>query len=584
MDVLSLTEEQFNARLCSHISIIYQHTGSESLAKEIIAIFKDNKPKGTLNNAKIAQTIWSERDVYLITYADSIHNGDEKPLKTLYKFLMKYMRGVINTVHILPFFSYSSDDGFAVIDYKKVKPEFGDWVDIKGIADQFKLMVDLVINHISSKSEWFQQFIRGERPGCEYFVVASPSDDLTRVVRPRTSPLLRETKTNNGNRFVWCTFGHDQVDVDFSNPDVLLEYLSILKFYLTKGIQVIRLDAVAFLWKEIGTTCINLPETHEIVKLLRLVVERYYPNTVFITETNVPNLENLKYFGNANEAHIIYNFSLPPLLLHALWKGNAEQIMRWSMTLPPAPVGCTYLNFTASHDGVGLRPVEGILPDSEIDGLVADMHKFGGESTSRAITDVGERPYEINITWFEAMKGNMHGVDSLQFERFLCSQVVMLGLEGIPAFYLHSMLAAENDYEKYTETHHKRSLNRKKWTLEQAEARINDFTATSSKVFYELKRLISIRNKQAAFHPNATQFTLKLGPSIFGFWRQSMDRTQSIFAIHNVTASEQEIYLSSINLICTDTWVDLIAWDTLDLSVDRLIMKPYQCLWITNKS
>ncbi len=583
MDVLSLTDEQFTARLCSHISIIYQDIDSDSLAKEIIAVFEENKSNVILNDADNSQASWNEQDIYLITYADSIVSNNEKPLRTLNKFLMKYMRGVINTVHILPFFPYSSDDGFAVIDYKKVKPEVGDWSDITYISKQFKLMADLVINHISSKSDWFQQYIKGEKPGCEYFIEASPDDNLTKVVRPRTSPLLLEVETISVNKFVWCTFGHDQIDVDFSNPDVLLEYVSILHFYLTKGIKVIRMDAVAFIWKKIGTSCINLPETHEIVKLLRLVVERYFPNTVFITETNVPNLENLKYFGNANEAHVIYNFSLPPLLLHALWKGNAEHLSRWSMTLPPAPVGCTYLNFTASHDGIGLRPVEGILPENEIDDLVADMHKFGAESTSRAISGTAERPYEINITWFEAMKGDSQGADLWQFERFLCSQIVMLGLEGIPAFYLHSFLAAENDSENFAKTHHKRALNRKKWSLEQAEARINDFSTVSSKVFFELKRLISIRAKQAAFHPNSTQFTLKLGPSIFGFWRQSMDRTQSIFAIHNVTASEQELYLSNINLICTDTWVDLIAWDVLDLSANKVILKPYQCLWITNR-
>lgn len=583
MDVLSLTDEQFTARLCSHISIIYQDIDSDSLAKEIIAVFEENKSNAILNDADNSQASWNEQDIYLITYADSIVSNNEKPLRTLNKFLMKYMRGVINTVHILPFFPYSSDDGFAVIDYKKVKPEVGDWSDITYISKQFKLMADLVINHISSKSDWFQQYIKGEKPGCEYFIEASPDDNLTKVVRPRTSPLLLEVETISVNKFVWCTFGHDQIDVDFSNPDVLLEYVSILHFYLTKGIKVIRMDAVAFIWKKIGTSCINLPETHEIVKLLRLVVERYFPNTVFITETNVPNLENLKYFGNANEAHVIYNFSLPPLLLHALWKGNAEHLSRWSMTLPPAPVGCTYLNFTASHDGIGLRPVEGILPENEIDDLVADMHKFGAESTSRAISGTAERPYEINITWFEAMKGDSQGADLWQFERFLCSQIVMLGLEGIPAFYLHSFLAAENDSENFAKTHHKRALNRKKWSLEQAEARINDFSTVSSKVFFELKRLISIRAKQAAFHPNSTQFTLKLGPSIFGFWRQSMDRTQSIFAIHNVTASEQELYLSNINLICTDTWVDLIAWDVLDLSANKVILKPYQCLWITNR-
>jgi len=353
---------------------------------------------------------------------------------------------------------------------------------------------------------------------------------------------------------------------------------------MEQRIRIIRLDAIAFLWKELGTSCINLPETHEIIKVFRLIIERYYPNALFITETNIPNIENLKYFGNSNEAHIIYNFSLPPLLLYTIWKGNADVLEKWSMSLPPAPIGCTYLNFTASHDGIGLRPAEGILSDSEIDSLAGGMQSFGGEVTSRSINEANERPYEINITWMDSMSGTFSGKDDFQIDRFLCSQTIMLGLEGIPAFYIHSLLAGENDYEKYAATKHKRSINRGQWDYETLNEILADYTSKTCKIFHDLKRLISIRSKQAAFHPDATQFTLHLGSSIFGFWRQSVDRQQSIFAIHNVTSSEQRVSIANINLICTDTWVDLIAWDTVDLSRETIKLKPYQCLWISNKS
>jgi len=581
MDVLRITKEEFRKRLDSHIEKIYGEEISEEIVARILNVFHDLRAADFDNNAYEA---WSEKDTYLITYGNSVLSGSDKPLEVLNQFLIKYLKGIVSTVHVLPFFPYSSDDGFAVIDYKEVNQELGDWKDIKIISQQFDLMADLVINHISSQSKWFQQFKNNQEPGCNYFVEADESDELLKVVRPRASSLLQKIDVLEGNKKVWCTFGADQIDLNFSNPDVLLEFIHILRFYMENGVRSIRLDAVAFLWKKIGTSCINLPETHEIIKVFRLVIERYFPKTLFITETNIPNIENLKYFGNSNEAHIIYNFSLPPLLLHAMWQGNSDYLVKWSMSLPPAPLGCTYLNFTASHDGIGLRPAEGLLTNEEIDDLVNGMQGFGGEVTSRAISGSGERPYEINITWLSAMQGTEAGVDSYQIDRFLCSQIIMLGLEGIPAFYIHSLLAGENDYEKFTATQHKRSINRGQWDLGEIDSLLTDYTSNSCKVFHELRRLILIRSKQSAFHPNATQFTLHLGDSIFGFWRQSIDRDQSIFAIHNVTNKEQELSLSNINLICTDNWIDLIAWDTLDLSDDVLTLKPYQCLWITNRA
>ncbi len=584
MDVLHLTKEEFQNRLRSHIEKIYGKKESKQIVKGILSVFEGLQP--AIQEEQIGHSTkgWNESDVYIITYGNSILSDSEKPLRVLYQFLMKYMKGVVSTVHILPFFPFSSDAGFAVIDYKQVNKELGDWQDIKNIAQQFDLMADLVINHISSESKWFQQFINNEKPGCDYFIEVNESDDISQVVRPRTSNLLQTVDTHQGEKHVWCTFSADQVDLDFSNPNVLLEFINILRFYLEQGIRTIRLDAIAFLWKQLGTTCINLPQTHEIVKVFRLIIERYFPRALFITETNIPNIENLKYFGNSNEAHIIYNFSLPPLLLHAMWEGHSEYLVKWSMSMPPSPLNCTYLNFTASHDGIGLRPVEGILSDADIDSLVAGMQKFGGEVTTRTITDAGERAYEINITWMDAMKGTSVGDDDYQVERFLCSQIIMLGLEGIPAFYIHSLFAGENDYDKFAKTQRKRSINRGQWDLEEVDSILSDYTSNSCKVFHELRRLIMMRSKQAAFHPNATQYTLHLGESIFGFWRQSINRDQSIFAIHNVTNTEQELSLSNINLICTDTWVDLIAWDTLNVSGDTITLKPYQCLWITNKA
>ena len=321
---------------------------------------------------------WDEDDIIMITYGDSVIDEGERPLVTLNKFLHRYCKNTVNNVHILPFFPYSSDDGFSVIDYSTVNEALGSWDDIEAIAADYGLMTDLVINHCSARSVWFDNFVKGEGPGSDFFFTADPTDDLSMVTRPRVSPLLRETETAHGTKHVWCTFSHDQVDFDFRNPKVLLAFIDIIKLYIDKGAKLFRLDAVAFLWKIVGTNCINLFQTHEVIRLIRTLIEHVDPSIIIITETNIPNRENLTYFGNANEAHAIYNFSLPPLLVNTLVTGDCTYLKSWMMSMPPAQNGTAYFNFIASHDGIGLRPAEGLLSDEEISELVHTMQHFGG--------------------------------------------------------------------------------------------------------------------------------------------------------------------------------------------------------------
>ena len=530
---------------------------------------------------------WSNNNVLLITYGDSIIQPGEKPLKTLGTFLKKHLDDVITGVHILPFFPYSSDDGFAVIDYLQVNPELGSWSDIKTISEHFNLMFDLVINHVSSQHAWFQQFQRGEKPGCDYFITIDPTDptiDVSQVVRPRSSQLLAKVDTVDGEKYVWATFSADQVDVNFANPDVLIEFFKIILFYVQSGARYIRLDAVGFLWKKLGTPCIHLAETHMAIRLMRELLQMIDPGIAIITETNVPNRENLSYFGNRNEAHMIYNFSLPPLVLNALMQGCSDHLKTWMMSMPPAPVGCAYFNFTASHDGIGLRPTEGLLGQKEYQELLATMQRFGGRISMRRQADGSESPYEINISLFDAMKGTVKGEDEWQIQRFLCSQTIMMSVEGIPAFYIHSLLATPNYTAGIEQTGVNRTINRYKWNYEELEQKLSDPTTPQAIVLKELSRLIKIRRQQGAFHPNATQYTLHPGnPALFAFWRQSMSRDQSIFSVHNLSDQVQELRLSDLNLVCVDPWCDLISGACFDDIYAVIHLQPYQSMWITNK-
>ena len=577
--------EQLHEKVSHHLQSIYADVVLDipvgDLATQLMQTMRLEEDKDVVQPTPHCN-YWDEEDIIMITYGDSVISDDEQPLFTLDRFLHTYCKNTINKVHMLPFFPYSSDDGFSVIDYSSVNESLGDWPEIERLSKHYGLMFDLVINHCSARSAWFDNFQKGEGTGSDFFFTADPSDDLSMVTRPRVSPLLRETETATGTKHVWCTFSHDQVDFDFRNPKVLLAFVEIIRLYLDKGAKLFRLDAVAFLWKIIGTSCINLAQTHEVIRLLRTLIEHTDPTVIIITETNIPNRENLTYFGNANEAHAIYNFSLPPLLVNTLVTGNCGYLKNWMMSMPPAQNGTTYFNFIASHDGIGLRPAEGLLDDEEISTLVHTMQNFGGKVSWRASDHGQQKPYEINITLFDALQGTTAGPDKYQVDRFICAHAIMLGMEGIPGLYIHSLLGTSNDYEKVANTGQNRSINRHRWNFEELAALLDSPFSQHHKVLTRLSQLIRIRKAQPAFHPNATQFTLQLGDTLFGYWRQSLDRRQSVFCVSNVTNEEQSILLSSINLIGTDKWMDLITRDEIEDVGGFMQLKPYQTVWISN--
>ena len=581
-----IDKKGFSIRLEQHLIKIY---GEVKTTKEIKQLANDLlefvESKIKKNPYKIVNSVekWSENDVILISYPDSIVEEKRKPLNTLKKFLDKHCVNMISIVHILPFFPSSSDQGFSVEDYYSVNKNFGSWDDVKQISQKFSIMGDVVINHGSSKSKWFKNFVSGSGPGSEYFLTADNNLDLSSVTRPRTSKLLSKVETVNGEKYVWCTFSEDQVDYDFENSEVLKEFISIISFYLDNGISVFRFDAVAFLWKKVGSSCVNLPETHEIVRLFRTVIDYLAPSAILVTETNTPARENVTYFGNANEAHWIYNFSLPPILIYTILKGDSSYLEKLTMSLPPAQLGAAYLNFIASHDGIGLRPCEGMLSKNEIKKLITKMSENGGEVSYRTNKDNIKTPYEINISLFDAMQETFTGDKNFHFERFLCIHIIMLSLEGVPAFYIHSLFGTKSDHNLYAKTNRKRDLNRHVFEIDSIKEIINDENNHGSFIFYKLKSLITIRKKQRAFHPNAVQFTLHLGKNFYGIWRQSLDKSQSIFCITNVTNKDREFPLMDINLIGFDQWKDLITDEAISDIHSKIILKPYQTIWVSNK-
>ncbi len=527
---------------------------------------------------------WDQKDVVLITYADMVQRADEPPLVTLSRFLGNRLRGAVNTVHILPFYPWSSDDGFSVIDYLEVAPEYGVWDNVEAIGSDFKLMFDLILNHCSAKSDWFRDFETGIAPSRQYFLEMDPETDLSKVVRPRSSPLLTKAYTRNGETWVWTTFSSDQIDLNWRNPNLLFEFLDILFLYISKGMRIVRLDAVAFLWKKPGTTCLHLPKAHEVVKLLRDVLEMVAPNVILLTETNVPHEENISYFGRGDEAHMVYQFSLPPLLLHGLLAGDARHLTAWAAGLPPPPKDCTYLNFTASHDGIGVRPLQGILKEKELDWLIDQVQSRGGLVSYKSNLDGSNSPYELNITYLDALSDNKDA--ALGRERFMCSQAVALAMRGIPAVYFHSLVGTANHLDGVSSTGQNRAINRRKWNHDELEAILDNADEEQSQIFQRYLTMLRRRADQPAFHPDGEQQVLDLGPDLFCLVRTSPDKNQTIVCLFNFTTAEVSLKFSELgdNLAPTDKYRDILSGAGLDPASDKqLILTPYQAMWLLQR-
>ncbi|MEM7077853.1 MAG: alpha-amylase family glycosyl hydrolase [Pseudomonadota bacterium] len=478
-------------------------------------------------------------DCMLITYADSIQAEDEIPLQTLGEFLNTHLN-ICGRVHLLPFYPSSSDDGFAVIDYRMVDHHVGGWGDIEPLAARYDLMFDLVINHCSRENLWFADFVGGSEPGRNFFITLPEESDTSAVARPRSTPLISPIHTYAGIRHVWNTFSSDQIDLDFSNPDVLCEFVAILMFYIQRGARLLRLDAIGYLWKRLGTSCLNLPETHLVVKLLRLLLDEAAPWVRIITETNVPHEENIAYFGAGDEAHLVYQFSLAPLLLYTFTFGDSRYLQRWGQNLDTPPAGATYLNFFASHDGIGLRPLEGLVPDPDVDRLVARMHERGGFATLRDSGGQQQRPYEINISLMSAFGG----ADGLP--AYLAAHALMLSFQGSPALYIHSFLGTENDLDLVEQTGRTRSINRRKWQLQDLLHELADPTSLRAQTLEAMRELIAVRNSLPALACEANQTILITEPNAFALRRKSND--QEILVVANITPQPVKVAAGTLGL------------------------------------
>ncbi|MCJ7513494.1 MAG: sugar phosphorylase, partial [Anaerolineales bacterium] len=498
------------------------------------------------------------------------------PLACLGEFLDAHVGQVVNGIHVLPFFPSSSDDGFSVVDYLRVDPALGSWDDIHRLAERRRLMIDAVLNHASSQSEWFQAYLRGEPGHRDFFIEIAGEADLSHVVRPRTTPLGTVFAASGGDKQVWTTFSADQVDLNFGNPQVLLRAVGVVLEYVAHRASMIRLDAIAYLWKELGTACIHLAQTHRIVQLLRVVLDEVAPHVKLVTETNVPHAENVSYFGDGqNEAQWVYNFVLPPLVLHALWRGSSAALADWvsGLTLPSPRV--TFFNFLACHDGIGLNPALGILPASEIEALVERVLHRGGEVSAKRNPDGSESPYELNVNYFDALSDSPSEALQTQVDRFMVAQSIMLALRGVPGIYFHSLFGSRGWPEGFRGSGMKRTINRQKLRRADLEAELAQDGTLRRQVLDRFLRLLRVRAACKGFHPHGSQEVAPAGEAVLALWRASPLGEEPVLCLHNLRSQAQTV----VGVARGRAMHDLLSGEHME-DPRRIPLAPYQVRWL----
>jgi glycosidase len=590
-------------RMLDHLAFLYGAAQAGPIWDQLATLLEDVSER----NPDLSEALpLTERDAILITYGDQFQDRGPDgtlrvpPLQTLRQVLLESLDRPVSGVHILPFFPYSSDDGFSVVDYTRVNPEFGTWPDVERLGQDFRLMFDAVINHISRQSDWFQRFLAGDPAYADWFITVEPGTDLSQVVRPRALPLLTPVQvtgpgTTSGEKLVWTTFSDDQIDLNFANPAVLLRVIEVLLLYVERGAQLIRLDAIAYLWKEIGTPCIHLEQTHRVIKLLRCALDAVAPGVLLITETNVPHEENISYFGTCqpetgrtDEAQLVYQFPLAPLIMHSILAGTAQVLSRWAAGLKTPCAQATFFNFTASHDGIGIMPARGLLSEGELQSLIDTTLAHGGQVSYKANPDGTESVYELNISYFDALSDPAADEPvSTQVNRFIVSQAIMLALGGVPGIYVHSLIGSRSWQEGVAQTGRNRTINRQKLDRAELERALADPASLRHQVFAAYRRLLQARASQPSFHPYGGQRVVTLNEAVFALLRAARDGNSHVLCLHNVSDRVHSVHLLPAELgLTAGNWLDLLSGEVHAVGQDggrngwTLSLPPYAVRWI----
>jgi sucrose phosphorylase len=439
-----------------------------------------------------------KNQVQLITYVDRLTGGS---LRDLGRLLSGPLSGAFGGVHLLPFFYPidGADAGFDPIDHTLVDPRLGTWEDLASLGSKVELMADLIVNHASSLSPQFQDFsAQGRQSSCagmfltfdRVFPEGATEADLMRIYRPRPGlPFTSATLANGEKRLLWTTFTPQQIDLDVSDSETQKYLDAILTRFSRAGVRAIRMDAVGYAVKKPGTACFMIPETFEFIHQLSgraralgievlVEVHSYYKQQIEI----------------ARRVDWVYDFALPPLVLHALIQSDVSPLVRWLEVRPRNAI--TVLD---THDGIGVIDVgadstgdPGLLQPGAIDQLVESIHRLSGGQSRQATGAAASNLdlYQVNCTYFDAL-GRSEVL-------YLIARSIQFFVPGIPQVYYVGLLGGTNDMDLLAKTGVGRDINRRRYTGPEVAA------ALQSPMVTQLIDLIRLRNSHPAFNGDCT--------------------------------------------------------------------------------
>lgn len=431
-----------------------------------------------------------ENKIMLITYADSM--GQD--LKELKEILDQHFKEAVGGVHILPFYPSSADRGFAPLTYKKVDPNFGDWDDIQALKENYYLMFDFMVNHISRQSQYFRDFqqYKDDSKYSDFFIRykdfwknGEPTEkevDLIYKRKPR-APYIDVEFEDGTTEKIWCTFDEEQLDLNVESEVAKNFIKENLEFLAAKGASIIRLDAFAYAIKKAGTSCFFIePDIWELLDYCKDILAE--KDVEILPEIHEHHSIQLKI---ADKGHPVYDFSLPMLLLHSIYSSTSKRLRDWLKKCP-----ANQYTTLDTHDGIGVVDVKDLMTDQEIEETREMLYKRGSNVKKVYSSEAYDNLdiYQINCSYYSALGNND--------DSYLLARAVQFFAPGIPQVYYVGMLAGENDIELLEETKVGRNINRHYYSKEEIDSEVK------RPVVQKLIKLMEFRNSYPAFDGDYT--------------------------------------------------------------------------------
>ncbi len=560
----------------------------------------------------------SPKWVGMTLYAD----GFTEDLKDLLSKISYFEELGINLVHIMPILECpenASDGGYAVSNYRKIDERVGDLEDIQNIAQEMKkkdilLVLDIVVNHTSNEHEWAEKARSGDQNYQNYYYTFKNREipDMFERTLPDVFP-----QTAPGNftwdeamgKWVMTVFNNYQWDLNYQNPAVFCEMLDILLFWANKGVDILRLDAVAFLWKKIGGSSQNEPEAHILLQLFKDCCQITAPGTLFIAEAIVAPVEIVKYFGedaiNAKECEIAYNATLMALLWDAVATKNAKLLKQGIRNLPDKLERATWLNYIRCHDDIGLGFTDesivqaGYEPYSHRQFL---LNYFSGKFNDTAARGLlfGQNPKNNDarisgtltslIGLEKALEEDDQEKIDITIKHIILLHNIIFTFGGIPLIYYGDEIGTLNDYSymgNLSKANDSRWAHRPK--IDWNKERLRKIPGTiQHTIFSDLQQMIMARKKISAFGDFNNRELINLSnPHLFAFLRIDPKNHEHILVISNFDATYQSLNLSEIDtptLRFNDSKEikDLYSGEAPSLFKDQLVLPPFRFYWLSS--